>query len=163
MEANAFGINYDAGTISFAFPAVDAWIVAAAGALPSSYDLAVLPGGAINGLADAALVPGSDHLTVDRVLYRRVDGMPKEGEYRIEGTKVYFDPDVPPSANAAIRVEYKYRNNQDGDLVVAAYSTKKLITVSVTVSKQDPAARNTRNARQDFRVVSRVEVHNTPE
>jgi hypothetical protein len=31
------------------------------------------------------------------------------------------------------------------------------------VSKEDRTARNTKNARQDFRVVARVEVRNTPD
>jgi hypothetical protein len=65
--------------------------------------------------------------------------------------------------SGTITAHYEYRNNQDSDTALATYDTKKVITVSITVSKQDRTARSTREARQDFRQVARVTVRNTPD
>jgi hypothetical protein len=142
----AFGIDYDTGTIKFAFPSDHV----TATSNPAVYTL------------DGTVVPGSDRVTVNGTLYRRVEGLPDANEYRLDGSSLIFSAVSPPPASQ-MSAHYEWRNNLDTDLVSATYSTKQLITVALTVSKQDPAAHRARDARQDFRMVSRVKVRNTPE
>jgi type II secretory pathway pseudopilin PulG len=148
----AFGLDYDAGAVNFAFPAADT--IAASGV--SSYPLPTA-----SALADAAVLDGSDSVSVNGTVYRRVEGLPGTNEYHIEGATLEFSPTNPPVGTIA--ASYQYRNNRAADLAVASYSTKKLVNVALSVSKEDRTARNTKNARQDFRVVARVEVRNTPD
>lgn len=124
----AFGIDYDAGTVNFAFPATDN--ITADGLPTYSYSLPT-----VVSAAAGVVVPGSDRVTVDGELYRRVDGVPSSAdEYRISGTTVEFYTLGPPGVGAAIRVQYKYRNNRDGTDITTGTATAANGSPTVTGS-----------------------------
>jgi prepilin-type N-terminal cleavage/methylation domain-containing protein len=83
-------------------------------------------------------------------------------QYAVDGNDVVFKPNNGPTAGDEIHVRYRYRNNPEGQLVVATYATKSIINIALTVSKRDIAARSLGAARQDVTLVAKVKIQNMP-
>ncbi|UCH34224.1 MAG: type II secretion system protein [Armatimonadota bacterium] len=170
----AFGIDYDRGEVMFDFPAVDL-ITAAA----SMYIYDLEPVSSIVAYSPA-VVRGSvtvwveDPVTQEVAYYKQVEPPPNpvgsntmgRNRFAVRGTQLIFDdnPAGPerPADGDLIHVRYRYRNNPEGQLVVATYGTKAVINIGITVSKRDRAARKPEASRQDVSLVAKVKLKNVP-
>jgi len=163
----AFGIMYDRGEVRFDFPAED---VQTADGTTNRYSLAT-----VAGLANGVVVGGSttvwakDPASGATSYYRLCAYTPPLNEadigqdrYAIDGANVVFNPTNPPAAGLEMHVAYRYRNNPEGQLVVATYATKSIINIALTVSKRDIAARSLAASRQDVTLVAKVKIQNVP-